>query len=178
MAVGEIRMLSEPKLDLMILYKKRFPLSKEATFSRYLKALDEMDFLPYIVHVEKGYHPTSCRLDIIFVPMVTSTFPFIQLWVKPFSNWFILNQCIVEYSKSKREITLKASVGLESLFLYLLFFGVLIVAIISSIATHVALLSFIFIILFLALLAPMYNRDVRRLEKIGAIAMKSINKGK
>src|ERR1051326_165662 len=96
--------------DRIVIYKKDFSLAKGLTFKRYVKALDEENFSPFILYIENAPLFNYCHLEFQFAWPVIIT-PFTPMIVKPFSERILLNHCLLRYAKNKRDFTLEVSIN-------------------------------------------------------------------
>lgn len=158
-------------LDYIVLYKKSFPLCKGLTFSRYMKILDELDFSPYAFLIKEvplfGYYV----LDLFFQhPIFPSFVP-----ISPFSDFILLNKCTIRYSKDNQEVSLEAGASLQSIFIFAVYFAMLILMIFVTFVDY-HIIFVIFATLISILLVAVVKRDLRRYQKMEAVAINSKKK--
>jgi hypothetical protein len=158
----------------MALYKKVFPLGKGVSLSRYIKALEEQNFSPYTLLVEKTPGTENYRIEIVLTDLVPG------LWrvAGQFIDGILFSECTIRYSKGAREFTLEASVRKVNFFfasfyvtLALCLFLFTLFIITRGRSVEIIASSLIIIIAFLAPLTTTYIRDRNRLERIGSIAL-------
>jgi hypothetical protein len=156
----------------MILYEKKFRLGDGVSLSRYINALDSMNFPPYTLLIHKIPGTNDFRIEILITRPV-------NLWGGNKSSTIrvLLNECTVKQLNEEEFFVLQASAETGNL-LMALFFVLTLVALFLMIllttttkAEHRELFTFIFIIMLV--LAPSrltYFRERKFLDRIGSIA--------
>src|SRR4030095_3115385 len=89
----------------MILYKKVFQLGKGVSFSRYIKSLDEKNFAPYVLLINKLSRPKNYHIEIVITDLA-------GFWgyINVFFGGVLFSECTVEQSTNKKFFTLQASI--------------------------------------------------------------------
>jgi hypothetical protein len=156
----------------MFLYKKTFPLAEGVSFSRYIKALNETAFPPYVLLIKKIPSTQNYHIEIIltFLPQLGGGFFFF--------GGALFNECVIKYKGVQREFTLNASIGILN-FLLVICIGLMALSVIGfAIIVGMSVQNFfIFLVILIVILTPYiltYLRDIKLLKNIGSIAMEQL----
>jgi len=151
--------------DELVLYKRRVFLDKSFVFSRFVKAVDEINVSPYLLLIEKTRSKYSFHIETVFIHPL---YP-----IAPFADYVLLNNCIVRYSRNKKEVLLEGYHDSEWFLQLLILFSFLIASDILVMVLRPGIIPLLIIVITLAIPLSIYRRDVRRFEKIVLLAIAS-----
>ncbi len=155
------------------LYKRTFPLKKGLTFTRYLEILDEQNFSPYTVIINKISRNKS-NMKIV----ITDYFTMMRLgWSSGGAVGDVLFSEAIIKKSGEKAFTIEASVGtgnLITIFFYavlsiVFFVGILYIVVIKNLPLQNALVAPLILALVLYPLMSTYFRDRNLLNIIGSL---------
>jgi len=153
--------------DQLVLYRDKFSLQENLSFSSFVKVLDNEIFSPYVLLVGETHRLNEYLLEFQYIP------PIIPFQNRPFLvDWKSLDYCVLRYLEADREVSLEASISIGWLFLYLLLLGSMSAFMIYGAVIAKEPLLFLGIFVFVLPLALLYNRGVKRYKRIRSLAGK------
>jgi hypothetical protein len=150
-------------LDRIVLYRDRFSLG--GTFSNFLDALDEENFSPYVLLIERTSQTNVYHLEFeyIYDPLLDRP---------PLAGWNFINESTLRYFEDKGEVLLEATIGTGWLLFYLLSWGVFIALMLYIFMVTGKMLALLGIVIFTAPLILLYQRDKHLYQRIRSLANK------
>ena len=146
----------------LVAYKKVFKFNKDFDLAGFIQALDEENFYPFILHIEKiSEYKYKLSFERIKVPIFAP-----NLRQRNVADEVLLSESTVELLKSVGEIRFAASIG-NSTLVVLGFFTILFTG--GAIIMH-TVYAWIPIVIFILFQLLKYYWDTRRYDHIGEIA--------
>jgi hypothetical protein len=154
-------------LDRIILYRDRFSLGGYSSFPSFLDALDEENYSPYVLLIERTSQTNVYHLEFEYV-----FDPFLDR--PPMAGWNFINESTLRYFEDKGEVSLEATIGTGWLFFYLLLWGVFIALTLYAFIVTGKMLTLLGIVIFTAPLLLLYKRDKHLYQRIRSLANKHL----
>ena len=150
-------------LDRIILYRDRFSLGGYSCLSSFLDALDQENFLPYVLLIKRTSQTNVYHLEFEYVynPLVDRP---------PMAGWNFINESTLRYFEDKGEVSLEATISTGWLLFYLLSWGVLIALMLYYFMVTGKMLALLGIVIFTAPLLLLYKRDLHLYKRIRSLA--------